>query len=66
MKKETNDLKQRGKDLKNAYQREWRKKNLLKAKKNQENYWQRKAASLTDEEKAVESLKKAINPQSKK
>lgn len=37
-------------ELKRQYQKEWRKKNPDKVKKNQENYWKRKAEKLIAEQ----------------
>jgi len=37
-----------GKDLKNEYQRNWRKAHPEKAKQHQEQYWERKAKEINE------------------
>ena len=44
------DLSQEVKEARNAYYREWRKKNPEKMKRYQENYWKKKAQEMREEE----------------
>ena len=44
------DLSQEAKEARNAYYREWRKKNPEKMKRYQENYWKKKAQEIQEEE----------------
>jgi hypothetical protein len=42
------ELSDKARDLKNAYQREWRRRNPDKLKKHLVDYWERKAAKESD------------------
>ena len=43
------DLSQEAKEARNAYYREWRKKNPEKMKRYQENYWKKKAQKMQEQ-----------------
>jgi hypothetical protein len=45
-------LSQEAKELRNAYQRQWRKDNKDKVKKNQVAYWERKAQEMKEQQEA--------------
>ncbi|NWJ49578.1 MAG: winged helix-turn-helix transcriptional regulator [Bacteroidetes bacterium] len=47
-------------ELKNAYQREWRIKNPDKNKQNQINYWNRRAEAYTIEQQAIDLSKSGL------
>jgi DNA-directed RNA polymerase specialized sigma24 family protein len=46
------DLSEKARQLRNAYQHEWRKKHPEKARQYNETYWERKASSYTPADKA--------------
>jgi DNA-binding NarL/FixJ family response regulator len=48
------EISEKARELKNAYMREWKRKNPDKVRKHIKDYWERKAASYTPEVSAKE------------
>lgn len=48
------NLSERARALRNAYQREWKRRNPDMVRKHQADYWERKAAQMTTEQQARE------------
>ena len=46
-KKQQKELLQKAREMRNAYYREWRKRNPEKVKQYQENYWLKKAKEIS-------------------
>ena len=49
-----NNLTDKAREARNAYQREWNRKNREKVREHQRRYWERKAAELEAEERKAE------------